>query len=297
MNLQQMRYAVAIANSSSFREAAQKLYTTQPSLSQGIKDLEEELGVQLFLRSSKGVQLTPEGALFVEHAESILNDADHLVDRFQNAHSKKRFSVSTQHYDFLSQIMIKIMEEFKEQYDEFRLFESTTLSAIKEVADDTSEIGILYQNEENRKVLQRYLNKNHLVFHPLGTFETHIFVGKHHPLAKEAAIELSMLEPFPQIRFTQEAADSNFFAEDILAVPQSKSVVFTNDRSTLMNFLTQTNAYASGSGIVTGFTKKEIRLIPLKGAPINTMGAIAKKDHEFTPIAERFLELAQRIIH
>ena len=58
MTLQQLRYAVAIADSSSMNEAARKLYISQPSLSGAIRDLEKELGISIFLRSNRGIVLT-----------------------------------------------------------------------------------------------------------------------------------------------------------------------------------------------------------------------------------------------
>lgn len=61
MTLQQLRYAITIADSTSMNEAAKQLFISQPSLSSSIRDLEEELGMELFIRSSRGITLTPEG--------------------------------------------------------------------------------------------------------------------------------------------------------------------------------------------------------------------------------------------
>ena len=58
MNIQQLRYVVAIANSGTFREAASKLFVSQPSLSVAIKDLEQELNFQIFTRTTTGAVLT-----------------------------------------------------------------------------------------------------------------------------------------------------------------------------------------------------------------------------------------------
>lgn len=60
MTLQQLRYAITIADSTSMNEAAKQLFISQPSLSSSIRDLEEELGMELFIRSSRGITLTPE---------------------------------------------------------------------------------------------------------------------------------------------------------------------------------------------------------------------------------------------
>ncbi|MGC3593213.1 LysR family transcriptional regulator, partial [Enterococcus faecalis] len=74
------------------------------------------------------------------------------------------------------------------------------------------------------------------------------------------------LVPYPQVRFNQEGSYFSYFSEDLVEIPEQVSVIHTTDRGTLMNLLVETNAYASGSGVVTGFTKKEIRLVPLAPA-------------------------------
>lgn len=66
MNIQQLRYVVAIANSGTFREAAEKMYVSQPSLSISVRDLEKELGFKIFRRTSSGTFLTRRGMEFYE---------------------------------------------------------------------------------------------------------------------------------------------------------------------------------------------------------------------------------------
>ena len=78
MNFQQCRYAQAIAEMGSFSQAAKKLFVTQPNLSASIKDLEEELGVQLFVRSNTGARLTDDGNDFVKYAKRIIGELDLL---------------------------------------------------------------------------------------------------------------------------------------------------------------------------------------------------------------------------
>ena len=76
MNIQQLRYVVAIANSGTFREAAEKMYVSQPSLSISIKDLETELGFQIFSRTSSGTFLTQKGMDFYEKAQNLVKGFD-----------------------------------------------------------------------------------------------------------------------------------------------------------------------------------------------------------------------------
>ncbi|RFU40142.1 LysR family transcriptional regulator, partial [Actinomadura logoneensis] len=73
MNLRQLRYVVATADHGTMTSAAQALYVAQPALSRAVRELERELGVELFARSGRGVVLTPEGEQVVRHARVALS--------------------------------------------------------------------------------------------------------------------------------------------------------------------------------------------------------------------------------
>jgi LysR family hca operon transcriptional activator len=77
MELRHMRYFVAVAETQSLTLAAKaKLHTSQPSLSRQIRDLEEEIGAQLMTRTARGIELTPAGRVFLDHARSVLSQVE-----------------------------------------------------------------------------------------------------------------------------------------------------------------------------------------------------------------------------
>src|ERR1700687_2956762 len=77
MELRHLRYFIAVAETGSLTLAAQeKLHTSQPSLSRQIRDLEDEVGAQLLTRSARGVELTPAGRAFLDHAGSVLSQVE-----------------------------------------------------------------------------------------------------------------------------------------------------------------------------------------------------------------------------
>src|SRR6478752_9291833 len=81
MELRHLRYFVSVAEVGNLTMAAkQKLHTTQPSLSRQIRDLEEEVGAQLLTRSARGIQLTPAGRTFLEHARLVLSQVEAAAD-------------------------------------------------------------------------------------------------------------------------------------------------------------------------------------------------------------------------
>ena len=87
MNIQQLRYVVAIANSGTFREAAEKMYVSQPSLSIAVRELEKELGFKVFRRTSSGTFLTRRGMEFYEKAQELVKG----FDIFQNQDTRSVF--------------------------------------------------------------------------------------------------------------------------------------------------------------------------------------------------------------
>jgi len=80
VELRDLRYFVAVASELHFARAAQRLFISQPALSQQIRSLEAELGFKLLRRNSRGVQLTPEGDAFLSEAKIVVRDADHAAD-------------------------------------------------------------------------------------------------------------------------------------------------------------------------------------------------------------------------
>ncbi|HEX6021100.1 MAG TPA: LysR family transcriptional regulator, partial [Solirubrobacter sp.] len=83
MTLQQLTYVLAAAKEGSFSAAADSLLLSQPSLSEQIRRLEAELGVALFVRAGRGVELTEAGRLFLPHAERTLAEAEAAIDSVQ----------------------------------------------------------------------------------------------------------------------------------------------------------------------------------------------------------------------
>ena len=82
MTLQQLRYADAVAVCGSISEAARRCFVTQPTLTEAIRLLEEELRIAIFMRSAKGVSVTHEGEEFLASARQILDDAARIQEKY-----------------------------------------------------------------------------------------------------------------------------------------------------------------------------------------------------------------------
>lgn len=101
MTLQQLRFLIAVAESGSINAAAQRLYTAQSNISNAVKSLEQELHLEIFTRSSRGVTLTNDGTELLGYARQVVEQADMLEARYEDGGTPQaRLAVSAQHYAF-----------------------------------------------------------------------------------------------------------------------------------------------------------------------------------------------------
>lgn len=252
MTLQQLKYAVEIAGCGSITEAAKRLYISQPSLSNAIRELEQEIGISLFFRGAKGSVTTPEGLEFLGYARQILEQTSLLEERYLHTASvRQRYSISTQHYAFAVDAFVKLIQETASDEYDFTLRETRTYEIIEDVKNHSSEIGILYLNDFNRNVLQKLLQENRLTFHPLFSAKPHVFIRKDHPLAARTMVTFGDLEDYPYLSFEQGQVNSFYFTEEIQSTVYHKKSIQVSDRATLFNLLIGLNGYTISSGIMS----------------------------------------------
>ncbi|MCB8817454.1 LysR family transcriptional regulator [Desulfosporosinus shakirovi] len=239
MTLHQLKYMIEVVNCGSIDEAAKRLYITQPSLSSAVKELEAEIGVELFICTSKGIVLSVDGAEFLGYARQVVEQAGLLEQRYFNKKpSRQLCSISTQHYAFVNLIKNSGADEY-----EFTLRETRTHEIIEDVKNMRSEIGIIYRNLFNRKVLDKLLRENRLDFHPLFTAQPHIFISTQNPLAGRKAVTLADLEDYPYLSFEQGEFNSFYYSEEMLSTVFRKKSIHVSDRATLFNLLIGLNGY------------------------------------------------------
>ena len=293
MNIQQLRYVVAIANSGTFREAAEKMYVSQQSLSISVRDLEKELGFKIFRRTSSGTFLTRRGMEFYEKAQELVKGFDVFQNQYANPEEeKKEFSISSQHYDFLPPLITQFSVLYPENKD-FRIFESTTVQILDEVAQGHSELGIIYLNKQNTKGIMQRVDKLGLEVVDLIPFQTHIYLRKGHPLAKKEFLVMEDLAHLPTVRFTQEKDEYLYYSENFVDTSSSSQLFNVTDRATLNGILERTDAYATGSGFLDSQSVNGITVIPLIDDLNNKMVYVKREEVDLSPVAEKFVQVME----
>lgn len=296
MTLQQLRYAVAIADQKSMNKAAAELFVTQPSLSNTIKDLENEIHTKIFVRSNRGIVITPEGEEFLGYARQMLDHYRLIEERYvENAASKKKFSVSMQHYTFAVEAFIRMAKTFGMDEYEFAVHETKTSEVIENVRLNRSEIGIIYKNAFNDKFIDKILKENELEFIPLFNCRIYVYLSKGNPLAGKKVIDFEDLQQYPCLSFEQGDNNSFFFAEEVLSTYDYRQIIKANDRATILNLMVGLNGYTLCSGIICAeLNGDEYAAVPLNTEKMMTIGYIKHKKIPLSILGEKYIEELQK---
>lgn len=296
MTLTQLRYTVAIADTKSMNKAASDLFVSQPALSGAIKELEEELATQIFIRSNKGIVVTTEGEEFLRYARQMV-ELDNLVEeRFINkAIAKKKFSVSMQHYSFAVEAFIELAKGFEVGEYELAVHETKTHEVIENVKNYRSELGVIYKNDFNEKAIQKILDESELEFIPLYDCGISVFLSKNHPLANSELITMEDLADYPCLSFEQGDKNSFYFAEEVLSTLPYKQIIKADDRATMLNLMTGLNGYTLCSGIICQDLNGGIYTsVPLDTEDIMTIGYIKRKNIPLSLLGKQYIEILKR---
>jgi len=251
MTLQQLKYAITVAETGTITEAANRLYISQPSLTNAIHELEKEMNIVIFNRTNKGISLSKEGEDFLGYARQVLEQAAILEDKYKgNNGGKKQFCVSTQHYSFAVNAFVDLVKKYSDNEYEFTIRETRTYEIIEDVKTLKSEIGILYINDFNQKVINKILKSHDLEFHQLFVASPHVFISRKHPLAGNTVITNEELEQYPYLSFEQGEHNSFYFSEEIFSASERKKNIRVRDRATLFNLLIGLNGYTVCSGVI-----------------------------------------------
>ena len=279
MTLAQLRYAITVAGASSMNEAARKLFISQPSLSAAIKELEEEVGVELFKRTNRGISVTLEGEEFIGYARQVVEQYNLIESKYiLKENTKKKFGVSMQHYTFAVKAFVEMVKQFGMDEYEFEIHETKTYDVIEDVKNCKSEIGILYLNDFNKKVLTKLFHESAVEFHELLKCHIYVYLWKGHPLASKEEITLEELEEYPCLSFDQGTYDY-------------KRLIKANDRATFLNLMIGLNGYTLCSGIMCEeLNGSDYCAIKLKSDEIMTIGYIARKGVQVSPLGKKYLE-------
>ena len=289
---------MTVAETGTITEAAGKLYISQPSLTNAIHELEREMQIVIFNRTNKGISLSKEGDIFLGYARQVLEQAEILEDKYKGEGSgKKQFCVSTQHYSFAVNAFVDLIKKYGQEEYDFSLRETQTYEIIEDVAKMRSEIGILFLNDFNEKVITKILKSNELEFHDLFVAKPHVFISRRHPLADRQIITNEELESYPYLSFEQGEHNSFYFSEEIFSASERKKNIRVRDRATLFNLLIGLNGYTVCSGVIDKkLNGKDIIAVPLADESDMRIGYITHRKGMLSRLGTTYLDALSKYI-
>ena len=292
MTLQQLKYVVTVAEKGTISEAAKELFISQPSLTNAIKDLENEMQIIIFHRTNKGIVVSNEGDEFLSYARQVLEQANLLEEKFLNVKKQSpRFSVSAQHYSFAVNAFVDVIREFGGAQYDFTLRETQTYEIIEDISRLKSEIGILYTSSKNEEVITKLIKQYDLEFEELFVAKPHVFISSKHPLAERTVITLEELEEYPYLSFEQGDYNSFYFSEEILSTIDRNKNIKVRDRATLFNLAVGLNGYTVSTGVISKELNGEnIIAKPLQVDEIIRIGTIKQKNMPLSRYGKAYME-------
>ena len=208
MDLKQLQYFVACAQTGSFSDAAKILYSTQPSVSKVIKALEDTLGMQLFERLPRGIRLTVQGQKVYSYACRITSEID-VLENMASRGMTKWIRISMNPSSWLANQFVDFYNETYEKNYHFQLTTAGVRSVMERVRDYMDDIGFVYILSQHRGNFLHELAKNKIEFVPMYETDVILYPGRQTEFygSGKDRIELDELEG---TRFIQNYQDEFF---------------------------------------------------------------------------------------
>ena len=303
MTFQQLTFAVEVAKCASINKAAERLYTHQSNVSNTLKQLETELGIQLFHRTQKGVSLTPEGKEFLSYADDIIDRMDFIENLYKVRHRchLQYFNVSSMRGYFFSNPIIQMQSLFAEHRESpvyCRLVKRAFDDVIDDVALAQSDLGILFVLKSQEKKLRQACSIRNLSAHKLGESKIHIVLREDHPLTRDKS--LKTISKYPYVIVEENENFGQLYDESSRSIFQllqdtPNCIISINDSMACQDIVAATDAFFISSTPYRHTDHYSFTSIPLSGDDnILSHYYIVRKNWEITPMAQAYLhELEQ----
>ena len=290
LTLRQLQTIVALAEYGSFIATAALMKTSQPAVTRTVKHLEDTLGVKLFDRSTRSVQITAAGKEFAAVAARMLNDLKITVGSMRELADQRRGQI------VVSSIMSVANGKLPQMVAAYRLNHPAVElyvrdgvhgTVIEDVRSGVADFGITYLDEL----------PDPFVSMPLGHEEFAVVLPRNHRLAAKASLALVELRDLPLVSLPVDSRTRRLIDSTAASVRlELKHVVVVSLFTTMISFVRAGIgiAIAPKSGIA-GLLGKELKAVPLRGKPLlRGLGIVALKEREPTIAATELMAIIKQ---
>ena len=200
MNILHMKYAVEVAKIGSLNKASETLLVATPNISRSIKELEGDLGINIFERTAKGVTLTPEGEEFISYAKELLNQIDQVENFYKKGISKKqKFSISVPRACYISDAFSEFSKHISDDPAEIFYKETNSQRTIKNILNHDYKLGIIRYAANYDKYFKTMLEEKGLTYEMITEFSYSLIMSKDSALAQKDVITFDDLKGLIEI--------------------------------------------------------------------------------------------------
>lgn len=301
MTFQQLLYVLEISKCGSINKAAQRLFLSQSSISNAIKELELELGISILNRNNRGVEFTLEGKEFLSLAKSLLDKKQFIEDIYKKeaVSASHSLHISSQHYPFVIDAFTRFVNTYADPY-QFQIRTAAMDVVLDDVYHQRSELGVIFFSDSTEHLCKRLLSSKNIIFHELTSLQPCIFVNKQHPLASKITVTFEDLNDFTYLCFENNLGTPSDLSEEININFQKKpeQIIMVNDHCAAINIIVHTNAFTTGSGLLSkGFVDTNLVTIPIEGRERVHLGYLHRSDYHLPTEAEHFVAFLKLAIH
>lgn len=201
MNILHLKYAVEVAKTKSISKAAENLFMGQPNLSRAIRELEENLGITIFNRTTKGISITPEGEEFLRYARRIISQVDEVEELYRNGKTKKQsLSVCVPRAIYFSEALAEFSNHIRTDAPaEIFYKETNSMRTINSVIKEDFNLGILRYQSTFEQYFRSMFSEKKLYSEVIGEFSYILLMSKTHPLAQKEEIMPEDLSDYVEV--------------------------------------------------------------------------------------------------
>lgn len=289
MDIRHLEYFSEVAKQASFTKAATTLHVSQPSLSKAIKNLEGELGVPLFYRSPKQLELTDAGKAVLMNAKNVLEAFKNLTSELTDIMELKSGEIRIGIPPIIGAAFFStLIGQFKEAYPyvEILLSEVGTIKIKEGLEDGSLDIGLICTLPTEGHFEMINLSKDPLM----------VIVHSEHPFAAKTEILFRELEHQPLILYRNDFSLHDRILEECSKNQFNPNIVCESSQKDFMIEMVGAKLGVAlfPSKICESINKKEIIAIPLSDPEIHLELGLAWKNNKYLPFAVReFIHLAQ----
>lgn len=247
MRLNQFEMIAALESCSSLSEVAEKLFISQPSISKGIQEFEDEIGYEILKRTKNGVEFTEQGKQVLVYVKEILGCIDKIKKLNTGVNNQFAGTISVGIAKLWgSEIFAKVFMGLKEQYPNLvlRFYEGCSADIIEQVAVGQLEYGVIMMYSTDQSFLQNLIEQNTLQYEHLFSDRVCLYVGKKHPLCGQNEIMMEHVVQYPYI--TSGNSMITTYSERLLqSYGYQKNIEIVSNQRLLLQYLLTQDAFTS----------------------------------------------------